>query len=529
MTLSRRDLIKASVFAGAAATLPIQRFVTASDDPVVLLNRMPTNLLPAPFTRLFRVPPTGVKVRTDATTDYYRFTMRQTMAEIVPGFQTPLYTYEGTFPGPTIKATRGREVVVRHVNELPAVHQLLGYEPYTSVHLHGSPSLPQYDGYASDITYPGQYKDYRYPGHEASRTLWYHDHGVHHTAENVFHGLAAMYVVSDPADAAFGLPAGEFDVPLIISDTMLRNDGQLLFSGADDEGHYGDMIMVNGTPWPRMDVKRRKYRFRVLNASIARSYNWSLSTGHEFHVIGTDGGLVPVPMKVRSIRHGMAERYEVVIDFARYPPGTLITLRNRSPKNNVNYANTDKIMQFRVVGDAFDPSNNAVPATLFATNPVMTRPVSESVANRSFDLRRENGQWTVNGKTWEDVVDSGFTHVEADPEVHTTEIWTVSNLSGGWFHPFHIHLVDFRILDRNGQPPHPFERGPKDVVYVGEAETVRLIMNFERTGKYMMHCHNLVHEDHDMMTQFEVTDPVNGPGPSPFSAPAQPLPESAPL
>ena len=104
------------------------------------------------------------------------------------------------------------------------------------------------------------------------------------------------------------------------------------------------------------------------------------------------------------------------------------------------------------------------------------------------------------------------------------EIWEISNHSGGWFHPTHIHLVDFKILSRNGAAPFPYEQGPKDVVYVGENETVRLLMKFEGRGKYMIHCHNLVHEDHDMMTQYEVIDPED-PGDDPLSAPCINLPE----
>ena len=118
----------------------------------------------------------------------------------------------------------------------------------------------------------------------------------------------------------------------------------------------------------------------------------------------------------------------------------------------------------------------------------------------------------------------------ANPNRGDVEIWELENKSGGWFHPVHIHLIDFKILDRNGKPPFAYERGPKDVVYVGEGETVRVIMQFEGRGKYMMHCHNLVHEDHDMMVQFEVIDPA-GPGDDPLGTPARPLAdvESDPL
>ena len=128
------------------------------------------------------------------------------------------------------------------------MHPTLGYTPYTSTHLHGSPSLPQYDGYASDVTNPGQYKDYHYPNIQDARTLWYHDHGVSHTAENVYMGLAAQYVIHDDKELALSIPHGVYDVPLIINDVMFQPDGSLLFDNHDGSGMWGDVILANGTP-----------------------------------------------------------------------------------------------------------------------------------------------------------------------------------------------------------------------------------------------------------------------------------------
>jgi spore coat protein A len=521
MSLSRRDLMKMSVFAGAAVALPLERSVGA----LTSATRIPTSALPAPFTLPFVVPPVLAPVRRDENTDYYRISMRSTRKEILPGLQTEVWGYNGIVPGPTIKAEQDREVVARFVNELPAVHPSLGYVPWTSVHLHGQASLPQHDGYASDISNPGQYKDYHYPNWQNGRTLWYHDHGVHHTAENVVMGLAGMYQLTDALEASLPLPKGEFDVPLIVSDRMFNTDGSFLINRNDESGVYGDVITVNGTPWPVMNVKRRKYRFRILNASVSRSYKWSLDTGDSMSVIATDAGLVPAPQKVTSFRHGVAERYEVVIDFAKYAPGKRIVLRNTSPKNNINYVNVDKVMAFQVVGDSFPTTNNSVPSVLNPEHPAMQADESDSVANRRFDFVRANGNWTINGKTWDDVVRSGFTSVLAAPKIGDTEVWELRNLSGGWHHPAHIHFIDFRVLTRNGQPAQAQERGPKDVVFLGENETVRVLIKFDNgRGKYMMHCHNLVHEDHDMMGQFEIRDD-DVPADDPLSERAQWLPD----
>ncbi|MFN0029353.1 MAG: multicopper oxidase domain-containing protein [Acidimicrobiales bacterium] len=519
--LSRRDFVKTGVFAGAALALPAHRLAFAAS---ALDNRMPSSKLPLPFTLPFRRPPVAVPLRTDETSDFYRIPIVEFQADIIPGFKTMMYGYGGSFPGPTIRVERNRQVVARFANQLPARHPTLRYEPWTSVHLHGSPSLPQYDGYASDITRPGQFKDYYYPDTQSSRTMWYHDHGLHHTAQNVYQGLAGFFLEHDAAEDGLGLPSGEHDVPLMISDAMFQTSGELLFSLEDESGMWGDVMMVNGVPWPALKVKKRKYRFRLLNCCISRSLGLSLSTGDQMTVVATDGGLMPFPVKTTSLRQATAERYDVVIDFSKYAPGTRVVLRNSSPKNNDDYTHTNKVMAFDVVGDAFDPTDNAVPSELDPTCPTMLLQPSQSVATRRIKLGRGNSQWTINGNTWKTVVASGYQHVEARPVKGTVEIWEIENSSGGWFHPTHIHLVDFKVLSRNGKPPHPYEQGPKDTVYVGENEIVRVLIHFEGCGKYMIHCHNLIHEDHDMMTQYEVVDPT-GYSYSPFDDPCKNLSE----
>ena len=520
MSLTRRDLLALTMLGGATVALPLE---ATFGTPVNQRNRIAASALPAPFTVPLSVPPTLVPVRSDDTTDYYQVTMRPTTAEIVPGLATPLWGYEGVVPGPTFRVQQGRKVVARFVNELPTRHPVWGYAPWTSVHLHGSASLPQYDGYASDITNPGQWKDYRYPNWQNARTLWYHDHGVHHTAENVYMGLAGLYLLSDAREQSLPLPKGEFDVPLVVSDRMFNADGSLLFSVYDGKGVWGDVITVNGRAWPVMKVKRRKYRFRILNASISRSYRWSFTDGTPMTVIATDAGLVPQPRTLRGFRHGSAERYEVVVDFSRHRPGQRVVLRNTSPAQNVDYPGIENVMAFDVVGDPFPTSANAVPGQLF-DHPAMTVPESASVRTRRMELVRSGGLWTINGTTWDDVVRSGFRKVLADPTIDDVEVWEIVNDSGGWFHPMHIHFVDFKVLTRNGRPAAAHECGAKDVVYVGPNETVRVLIKFERgRGRYMMHCHNLVHEDHDMMGQFEIKDPSTA-APDPLSEPCDWLP-----
>lgn len=538
MPVKRRDALKLGAVSGAALLLPLERLARAR---LAFANRLTTAQMPVPFTVPFAVPPVVDLTRPDVrrTRDgypFYRIAMTQFNAEIIPGLQTPVWGYNGSAPGPTILVKRGVPVVIRQINALPGRHPQLGYKPWTSVHLHGSASLPEYDGYASDITNPGQYKDYRYPNTQEARTLWYHDHGVHRTASNAYMGLAGQYHQYDDHERALPLPKGtdfegkSYDLPLTIQDAMFSSDGTKIYNDNDESGLYGDVILVNGRPWPAMKVERRKYRFRILNASVSRSYEWELSTGQPFTVIGTDGGLMPRPQQVRKFRHAPAERYEVVIDFSTYPIGTRIVLKNLRPKNNINFSTISQIMAFDVVSEATDTRNNEVPDVLNKYPGVMGLHASDAVAERVMRFGRANGHWTINGKTWADVEASNFTQTLANPTLGTVEVWDLRNPSGGWFHPVHIHLVDFRILSRNGRPPMAHELGPKDTAYVGENERVRVVMRFgPHPGRYMLHCHNLVHEDHDMMHQFDVRAYDGSGGDDPIEAdPCKDLPEQEP-
>jgi spore coat protein A len=533
--LSRRDLLKFSVLGAAALTLPLERTVRARSVSQIAAGR-----LPAPYTVPFAVPPI-IDLR-DGGSARIREEMKE--VEILPGYKTTIFGYNGVTPGPTVHTRRGHPISIRLENRLPRTHPQWGYAPWTSCHLHGSASKPQYDGYASDITQPDEVKTYQYPNKQDARTLWYHDHGVHHTAENAYMGLAAQYHLHDTVEDALTIPkwnfdakpdAPQYDLPLILADKMFGSDGNFRYDDAGHSGLWGDVILVNGRPWPVLKVARRTYRFRVLNASLSRGFRLQLGDGSPMTVIGTDGGLMPQAQQTTQLRIGMAERYEVVIDFSRYTAGARIDLRNLGVPNSVNYDNTDKVMRFEVTNDAFDPNNNEVPAGgLYSLNPnkeVWDLKESESKGTTKIEVVRQNGMWKIlavdakgvkTNMTWEDVVNSQYKNVVSNPRLGDVQVWEIKNGSGGWFHPVHIHLVDFRILDRNGKAPYAFEQGPKDVVYIGENEKVRAIMRFgsptdtDVTGRYMIHCHNLVHEDHDMMTQFRVGD--DAPGNDPINA-----------
>ena len=461
----------------------VAKFARELTIPAVLA---PTTIVPA------------AQSETGRETHIYDLEHRVTTQQLLPAPfpKTEVWAYNGTVPGPTIKQTRnGPLTVVRNKNSLPAGH------PY-SMHLHGSPSQPIFDGHPDDLTAVGASKTYKFPNSQEGRTQWYHDHAMHQTAEHVYKGLAGFFI-QEPAAAdvtKYGLdalPKGKYDVPLMVQDMQFNAKGAATF---DDKGHdslWGNVNLVNGIAYPKMTVDKAKYRFRMLVASVSRSFNFALSNGAPLTIIGTDAALLPEPVQVSSYRHGMAERYEVVIDFSRFATGTKITLQNTAAD-----ADMRDVMQF-VVGAATGP---ALPLPL-KLNDVVFPQERAVVQTRDFKFDRSNGQWSINGLTWNG-------SVAAAPKVGTTEKWILRTNSGGWFHPVHIHLVDFQILRRNGGPVLPYEKSWKDVAYVGANEELEVLMTFHEPdvidktqptlGKFVRHCHNLVHEDHDMMNQFEI-------------------------
>ena len=256
----------------------------------------------------------------------------------------------------------------------------------------------------------------------------------------------------------------------------------------------------------------------MLNASVSRSYRPALSTGEPLTIVATDGGHGAGDAGRPTYRHAPAERYELLVDFRRYAPGTVVDLRQPQQPQQQGLRPHRQDHAVRVTDAPFDAEqqrrcrgSSTSGRTRSAT--MALAPARRPVRRRNLRVHRDDvtNTWLLNDSTWDDVVDSGFQRVFANPAVDDVELWTIENRGGGWFHPMHVHLVDFLVVGRNtnGGKPFPWERGAKDVVYVGEDETVRLIMKFEvgkgaTGGRYMIHCHNLPHEDHDMMTQFRV-------------------------
>ncbi|MDQ3611241.1 MAG: multicopper oxidase family protein [Actinomycetota bacterium] len=417
--------------------------------------------------------------------------------EVLPGAPTRMWTFNGTFPGPTIRQKSGVPITVNVRNALPPDAGPL------SIHNHGNHSKPEFDGSPHEyLIQPGQTYGYQYAGtedggNERGATQWYHDHTDKVTGRNVWMGLAGMYILDDPAEDVLNLPKGEFDVPLMLADRSFDANNQLNYSFSPS-GVTGDHVLVNGTPQPFFAVKPAKYRLRLLNASNIRDYEVALSNGAPLQQIASESGLLPAPVDRASILLGSSERVDVVVDFAQFA-GQNVVLRNLDAQGAAG-----ELMQFRVTGA--QTNDAVVPAALRAAPLDLTKePVA---AKRTFVFDRKGGGWTINGKPFDPA------RIEARPVLGTTEEWTFHNPSG-WTHVAHTHDVDQQLISRNGAPAQPWET-TKEAWHIGGGQTVVVRLRFtDHTGLYMIHCHVLEHEDDGMMTQFEVVAPPSDPPPAP--------------
>ena len=486
---------------------------------------------------------------------FYSLNVRQALHSFHPELPTQtIWGYDGMLPGPTFVERYGQAVIVRIINNLPS--NTIGHgSPEISTHLHNLHAASESDGYAGDyysatkfgptLSASGAYKDHLYPNcyagyddpqhqategdpREALGTLWYHDHRTDFTAGNVYRGLAGFYLLFDDIDSgneldtnpkALRLPSGvgKYDIPLSIDDKQFDSGGYLAFDQFATKGILGNKVCVNGKIQPYFQVERRKYRLRLLNSSVSRFYELYITNtsgvNQSCAYIANDGNLLPAPLTVSKVHIAPAERGDIVLDFAKYPPYSKLYLVNRlvqtdgrgpeGPLDNPRgldglLTNAGiQIMRFDIGGDPATPDMSQVPARLRDLPPIN---LAEVVKTRRFEFDKENEVWTINSKIFD------LTKPTVSPKRGTAEIWILKG-KGSWHHPVHIHLEEGRILTRNGMLPPPHERGRKDVYVLEPNEEVRVFMRFrDFLGKYTMHCHNLVHEDHAMMLRFDVVE-----------------------
>jgi len=491
----------------------------------------------------------------------YQFNQRQFTTRQSPDLpQQTIWGYDdgtGTrSPGPTYRAFYGSPQLTRNINSLPAVTQVnnTGFGlPSVTTHLHNGHTPSESDGNPCDFYGPGHFCDQYYPNvlagfnsdhapqgdiNESLSTLWYHDHRVDFTSQNTYKGLIGFYCLFNQFDtgdegSGFHLPSfPQYDIPLAFNDKVYDPEsGDLVFDLFNLDGILGDKFLVNGKIQPFFEVQPRRYRFRLLDTGPSRFYEFfltdlnNLNNANPYWLIGTDGNLLPNPVQITSVRIGPAERVEVIIDFRPFA-GKTIYLENRlnqlngqGPVDNFGPGGTSQecsanlgmtvpqilpaglgnlLLQFRVSSRAV--ADNSVDP---ATNPTFYQLPSTNVDPRivrTFKFDRLNGQWSINGQFMD------CNQFRFAVQQNSVEQWLLMNLSGDWTHPIHIHLEEHQILSRNrAAPTLPADKGRKDVTQLHPNERVQLFFRFrDWLGKYPIHCHNVVHEDHAMMALWHV-------------------------
>jgi FtsP/CotA-like multicopper oxidase with cupredoxin domain len=460
-----------------------------------------------------------------------------------------MWTYDGVSPGPLYVEHYGVPALVRNFCNLPPLAQNGGFGyPSVTTHLHNGHTPSESDGFFFDyyprdaqgnqaLGVPGQFYDQHYPNvlagfastnppygdiNEALSTLWYHDHRVGFTAQNTYKGLVGMYLLFNEFDTGdehtgFHLPSfPEFDIPMVFRDGLFDEAGNLSFDVFNIDGILGDTFWVNGTLQPFFNVQPRRYRFRWLNVGPSRFLSLyltntkNLGANNIFHQIANDGNLLPNPIPVNEVTLGVAERCDVIIDFTG-KAGQSFYIENRlqqttglgpdDPPIILPAGQGNLFMKINVVPSATavvtdNSVNPATPGVKFYSLPSTT---PEPVVTRNFEWDRLNGMFSINGEFVDPTV-TRFTVTQ-----NTVEHWVMRNLSGNWQHPLHIHLEEHQILSRNGAPPPNFEVSRKDVMRIHQNETVKLFFRFrDWTGRYPVHCHNVVHEDHAMILRWEI-------------------------
>ncbi|MFJ9825665.1 multicopper oxidase family protein [Streptomyces sp. NPDC101160] len=486
--ITRRNVLKAGAAvagtAGAAGLLI----------PVASGTAEAADLDPATvpkFAQAMPIPPTLAPYSSTGTADYYAMTMKEADVQILPGRLTRVRTFNGSFPGPVIRAKSGVRAVVQQTNNLPVA---------TSVHLHGAHVPMDSDGGPMDlIAANGGTKTYTYPNDQPHANLWYHDHAHHAESENVFRGLSGTYLLTDDVEKSNTiLPTGAYDVPIQLRDARFDDQGQLVY--AMDDFLNRNVILANGKAWPYFNVEHRQYRFRIFNTSNMRYFNLSLSSG-TFTLIGTDGGLLEKPQDMSSVMLSPGERVDILIDFYDYPLNSTVELRNAADAMPGGPADQiTKVLQFRI-GSTGAKDFGAIPYQM-RTFPALP----PATVNRSFTLSMdENGMATDMG--YINNVSYDMNRIDTEIAYGTTEIWTVTNANKIIPHNFHIHLVQFRVLERNGKPiTSGPEVGLKDTVNLNPGETVKIQATFTGyRGTYLYHCHIFDHAAMGMMAQMRVS------------------------
>jgi len=520
--LTRRDFIKLMGLGAGTLTLSACGLIPPAPTtaPVIL-----TPLTPAPVSLAVDLTAgrATLPILSGAETSVWRY-----QASVREGSADSIQVLSGSYLGPIFRVKKGQRIQVRLKNELP--------DP-TIIHWHGLRIPEEMDGHPRYTIAPGASYEYDFQVINRAGMYWFHPHPHQLTGPQVYYGLAGLFIVSDDEEAALGLPAGEYDLPLVIQDRTFDSQNKMVYlaNGMMDQmiGFLGDMILVNGAPNAKMDVKASAYRLRLLNGSNSRIYKLAWQDGTPLTVIATDGGLLEAPVTRESITLAPGERVELWADFSGRTTGSemrLVSLPFSGFDNGggmmgggsslPNGAPLD-ILSLKVGEKGADVL--PLPKRLSA---IARHRVEDAVNQnnpRSFTLAMQGMVHTINGRVFE------MDAVARDEIVRLgdLEVWEFANLEGGGGgmgmdmmnmempHPMHVHGVQFQVLSRQIARGNEsayqdlsagfVDDGWKDTVLVMPGEKVQVLLRFENyAGTFLYHCHNLEHEDADMMRNYRI-------------------------
>jgi len=446
--------------------------------------------------------------------------MHKDSVQFFPGAISKTYAFnQYKYLGPTLIFNKGSNVNITVNNQVGDT---------TTVHWHGIHLPAKWDGGPHTPIMPAASWNPQFSVMDQAATYWYHPHMHMKTAEQAIKGAAGLIIVRDPLEAALNLPRkyGVDDIPLIVQAQQYDNQNQAMPLGMQDS-----TILVNGARATYgytvyANLPAQVVRMRILNASGERTFNFGFTANKPFRVIASDGGLLNTPATTTRIRLAPGERAEILIELSGMN-GQTIHLKSfaselpigiqggptmpmppnsppmDSPLNGIDF----NIMQINVGPQTANPVTS-VPSIL-ANNIVY--PQASANATRTIRFTADS-LMVMDGPFYFN--DSSFNMMRIDYQIplNSVEIWKLVNETMV-AHPFHIHDVQFYVIDRSGNPPAPEESGRKDVVLVPPGDSIMFITKFEDfvdTIPYMYHCHILMHEDDGMMGQFVVTNSTTG-------------------
>lgn len=415
--------------------------------------------------------------------------------EVWPGTTTQVLSLNNSYPCPTIRVQKGDDFSVLFENQ---------YTEEATIHWHGLLVPELMDGQPKDAILPGNSYTYSFPVFQRAGTYFYHSHAHHLTAKHVYKGYAGFFIVEDDNELQYGLPTGEYDIPLLIQDRHSIYQPQFNYSPSNMDrmlGYLGDVPLVNGTPEAFFEVQRTLYRFRLLNGSNARVYKIAFSDNSPFWVVATDGGLKDEAVQMDSVFLSPGERLDILFDFLTYSVGNSVTLITQSFSGIGNQGTQMDLLRFDIIGDL--TSGGIVPQNLAAIN---YYDINDITGTRTFTLSQGmmgNGMHRINGLTYD------MNRIDENILFDKLEEWKFINNTNN-FHPMHVHGVMFQVYSRNGNTNlSPNDKGWKDTVLVNPNETVQTLVRFnDYSGIYLLHCHNLEHEDDGMMLNIQIDSPT---------------------